>query len=99
MKVDYSKDFEKAVRKLSGKILKSVIDAIDNVKLAQSIDDISNCKKIESLNSVYRIRIGDKRAFFVYIEIEDNLVKFEYLLNRGEAYNKKNMQKLRNKDC
>ncbi len=38
MKVDYSKDFEKAVRKLSGKILKSVIDAIDNVKLAQSID-------------------------------------------------------------
>lgn len=55
MKVDYSKDFEKAVRKLSGKILKSVIDAIDNVKLAQSIDDISNCRKIESLNSVYRI--------------------------------------------
>ncbi len=99
MKVDYSKDFEKAVRKLSGKILKSVIDAIDNVKLAQSIDDISNCKKIESLNSVYRIRIGDKRAFFVYIEIEDNLVNFEYLLNRGEAYNKKNIQKLRNKDC
>lgn len=99
MKVDYSKDFEKAVRKLSGKILKSVIDAIDNVKLAQSIDDISNCRKIESLNSVYRIRIGDKRTFFVYIEIEDNLVKFEYLLNRGEAYNKKNMQKLKNKDC
>ncbi len=99
MKVDYSKDFEKAVRKLSGKILKSVIDAIDNVKSAQSIDDISNCKKIESLNSVYRIRIGDKRAFFVYIEIEDNLVNFEYLLNRGEAYNKKNIQKLRNKDC
>lgn len=64
MKVDFSKDFNKSVRKLSGKILQSVILTIDEVKMAQSIELISNCKKIESLNSVYRIRIGDKRAFF-----------------------------------
>lgn len=100
MKVDFSRDFSKSVRKLSGKILQSVIETIDEVKSAQSIDHISNCRKIESLNSVYRIRIGDKRAFFVlHIEIDGDLVKFEYLLNRGEAYDKKNMQKLRNKDC
>ena len=100
MRVDFSKDFSKSVRKLSGKILQSVIETIDEVKSAQSVDQISNCRKIESLNSVYRIRIGDKRAFFVlHIEIDDDLVKFEYLLNREEAYDKKNMQKLRNKDC
>lgn len=100
MRVDFSGDFSKSVRKLSGKILQSVIETIDEVKSAQSIDQISNCRKIESLNSVYRIRIGDKRAFFVlHIEIDGDLVKFEYLLNRGEAYDKKNMQKLRNKDC
>ena len=97
MRVDFSKDFSKSVRKLSGKILQSVIETIDEVKSAQSVDQISNCRKIESLNSVYRIRIGDKRAFFVlHIEIDDDLVKFEYVLNRGEAYDKQNMQKLRN---
>lgn len=100
MKVDFSKDFNKSVRKLSGKILQSVIETIDDVKAAESIEQISNCKKIESLNSVYRIRIGDKRAFFVlHIQIEGDLVMFEYLLSRGEAYDKKNMQKLRKKDC
>ena len=100
MKVDFSKDFNKSVRKLSGKILQSVIETIDEVKAAESIEQISNCKKIESLNSVYRIRIGDKRAFFVlHLQIEGDLVMFEYLLSRGEAYDKKNMQKLRKKDC
>lgn len=100
MNVDYSKDFSKSVRKLSGKILQSVIATIDEVKRAQSIQQISNCKKIESLNNVYRIRIGDKRAFFeLHVQIEDELVMFEYLFSRGEAYDKKNMQKLRNKNC
>ena len=77
-----------------------MIATIDEVKMAPSIEYISNCKKIESLNSVYRIRIGDKRAFFVlHNQIEGDLVMFEYLLSRGEAYDKKNMLKLRNKDC
>ena len=100
MNVDFSKDFAKSVRRLSGKILQSVIAMIDEVRDAQSIEQISNCKKIEALNNVYWIRIGDRRAFFVlHIQIEGDLVMFEYVFNRGEAYDKKNMQKLRNKDC
>lgn len=99
MRIDFSKDFTKALDKLSGKIYESVRDAINNVIDANSLDEIQNCKKIESLNNVYRIRIGSKRAFFVlHIEIECDLVKFEYLLNRGEAYDKKNMENLRNRD-
>ena len=100
MRVKFSKDFSKAMSKLTGKIRQSTVSAINGVIDANSIDEISNCKKIESLNSVYRIRIGDKRAFFVlHIQIEGDLVMFEYLLSRGEAYDKKNMQKLRKKDC
>lgn len=64
MKVEYSKDFEKSVKKLSGKVLHSIINMIDEVKNASSINDITDCKKIETLNNVYRIRIGSKRAFF-----------------------------------
>lgn len=96
MKVEYSKDFEKSVRKLSGKVLRSVISMIDEVKSASSVNEITDCKKIETLNNVYRIRIGSKRAFFVlHISIEGDTAKFEYLLSRGEAYDKKNMDRLR----
>ncbi len=87
------------MEKLSGKLRESVKDAINEVIDASCIEEISNCRKIETLNSVYRIRIGNRRAFFVlHIEIEGNLAKFEYLVSRGEAYDKKNMERLRLKD-
>lgn len=87
------------MEKLSGKLKESVKDAINEVIDASCIEEISNCRKIETLNSVYRIRIGNRRAFFVlHIEIEGNLAKFEYLVSRGEAYDKKNMERLRLKD-
>lgn len=99
MKVQFSKDFEKAARKLSGKLLQSLISVIDEVRAAGTVDQLTDCKKIETLRNVYRLRIGDRRAFFVlHIEIDGNLVKFEYLLSRGEAYDKKNMEKLRRRD-
>ena len=99
MKVDFSKDFTKALDKLSGKIHHSIVEAINDVIDAQTIEDISNCRKIETLNSVYRIKIGSKRAFFVlHIQIDGDLAKFEYLVSRGEAYDKKNMERLRKRD-
>lgn len=99
MRVAFSKDFEKAARKQSGKILQSLLKALDEVRAASSVSELTDCKKIESLNNVYRLRIGDRRAFFVlHILIEGDLVKFEYLFNRGETYDKKNMEKLRGKD-
>jgi mRNA-degrading endonuclease RelE of RelBE toxin-antitoxin system len=99
MRVAYSKEFVKAVQRLSGKQLQSVIATLDAVKAAPSVEQVQNCKKIESLNSVYRIRIGNRRAFFVlHISIEGDLASFEYLVNRGEAYDKKNMDRLRLRD-
>ena len=66
---------------------------------APRIENISNCRKIESLNSVYRIKIGSKRAFFVlHVQIDGETVKFEYLVSHGEAYDKKNMERLRLRD-
>lgn len=99
MNVDFSKDFTKALDKLSGKIHHSIVEAINNVIDAQTVEEISNCRKIETLNSVYRIKIGSKRAFFVlHIQIDGDLVKFEYLVSRGEAYDKKNMERLKKRD-
>ena len=99
MKVEYSKDFEKSVRKLSGKVLHSIINMIDEVKNASSIKDITDCKKIDTLNNVYRIRVGSKRAFFVlHISLDGDVARFEYLFSRGEAYDKKNIDKLHKRD-
>lgn len=99
MIVRFSKEFEKALDKLSGKIHGSVVQAINDVIGMDSILGIPNCKKLETFNSVYRIRVGSYRAFFVlHIRIEGDMVIFEYLLPRGEAYGKKSLDRLRNRD-
>lgn len=99
MKIDYSKDFEKSLKKLSGKMLDSVRRVIREVKEAENIKDITDCKKLIGYRSVYRIRIGDYRALFTFhIEIVDDTIKFKYLVSRGEAYSKKMEQALKHID-
>ena len=99
MRVEYSKAFVKAVRKLSGKMLDSVRAAIQEVIDAQSVDQITDCKKLIDFDYVYRIRIGSYRAFFTFhLHIENDVVMLEYLLPRGEVYDKKNQEKLRRVD-
>ena len=99
MNVEYSKDFEKSVKKLSGKILGSIRKVITEVKTAENIKDITDCKKLVGYRNVYRIRIGDYRAFFTFhIEIVNDTVIFRYLVSRGEAYAKKMDESLKRID-
>ena len=99
MKTKYSKDFEKSVRKLSGKTLNSVRNVLLEVKNARNLNEITDCKKLIGFDNVYRIRIGNLRAFFVFhVEIIDDCVFFKYLVPRGEAYGKKNTELLRKAD-
>ena len=90
MKVEYSKVFIKAVNKLSGKQRDSVRDAIAEVKKAQGLEEITDCIRMVGYHTIYRIRIGVYRAFFTFhVEIVDDVVKFQYLVSRGQAYTKK----------
>ena len=99
MNIEYSKDFEKSVKKLSGKMLDSVRGVISEVKNAESIKDITDCKKLVGYRNVYRIRIGDYRAFFTFhVEIINDTVIFRYLVRRGEAYAKKMDESLKRID-
>ena len=99
MNVEYSKDFEKSVKKLSGKMLDSIRRVITEVKTAENIKDITDCKKLVGYRNVYRIRIGDYRAFFTFhIEIINDTVIFRYLVRRGEAYAKKMDESLKRID-
>ena len=99
MNVEYSKDFEKSVKKLSGKMLGSIRKVITEVKNTENIKEITDCKKLVGYRNVYRIRIGDYRAFFTFhIEIINDTVIFRYLVSRGEAYAKKMDESLKRID-
>lgn len=76
----------------------SVRKTIQEVIDAPSIEYITNCKKLTNYKSVYRIRIGNYRVFFIF-QVTNNVVIFEYLYSRGEAYSKKSKEDLRRKDC
>lgn len=95
MKVHYTKEFMKASKKQSGKVARSILSAIEEVKNAKTLNDITDIKKIVGYNTIYRKRIGSLRAFLtINIEIIDDTVIFRYLVNRGEAYSKEMMEKL-----
>ena len=99
MKVEYSKAFIKVSKKLSGKTLDNLRRTIIEVKAAKELSEISNCKKLTNFTNTFRIRIGDYRAFFTcHIEVVNGVVKFEFLVSRGQAYSKEMIQKLRSKD-
>ena len=97
MNLKFSKEFEKSAKKLSGKYKESLKNVILEIRAAQSVDDIGNCKKLIGYNSIYRIRLGDYRVFFLF-EIVDLTVFLKYLVGRGEAYSKEYQEKLKLKD-
>lgn len=99
MNVEYSKAFVKASQKLSGKLLDSLRRVVAEVKEAKTIADITDCKKLTNFNHTYRIRIGSYRAFFTcHVTVVDDVVVFEYLVPRGQAYAKEMIRKLQSKD-
>jgi mRNA interferase RelE/StbE len=99
MKVEYSKTFVKAVKRLSGKMLDSVKKTILETKEAENIGQLSHCEKLVGYKKTYRLRIGDLMAFFyVRADVEGNTVIFEYLVPRGQAYNKKIHDIVKKKD-
>ena len=97
MNIKMSKEFEKSARKLSGKYKESLKNMLLEIKSTESIEEISNCKKLIGYNNIYRIRMGDYRSFFLF-EIIEQTIHLKYLVNRGEAYNKEYQQKLRKSD-
>jgi mRNA-degrading endonuclease RelE of RelBE toxin-antitoxin system len=97
MNIKISKEFEKSARKLSGKYKESLKSVLLEIRASQSVNDIVNCKKIIGFNSIYRIRLGDFRIFFL-LEIVGQTVFLKYLVSRGEAYSKEYQGRLKLND-
>ena len=97
MKIRYSKAFIKSASKLTGKYKASLKNKIEEVKMVSFVDEITGCSKLEGFIHTYRIRIGDYRVFFIF-RISENTAVFEYLISRGDAYNKEYLKSLGKKE-
>jgi mRNA interferase RelE/StbE len=84
MKVQFASKFSKDLRKIKDqKLLSQIKIVINECKLAQTLDDIKNLKKLKGYQTFYRIKIGDYRLGIAIIN--DELI-FTRFLHRREIY-------------
>jgi mRNA-degrading endonuclease RelE of RelBE toxin-antitoxin system len=95
----YSKCFNKDFHNQSGKDKELVLEVIRKVKQVETLYNITDCKRVLSLKTIYRIRVNDLRVFFSFrVTDEIGSIYFISILRRGQAYDKKNMQALKRFD-
>ena len=82
MKVSYSKQFEKDVRKYP-RFKSQMGEVIGRFKEARSINQLPNIKKLRSDQNDYRLRIGNFRLGF---SVVDETIIFKRFLHRKDIY-------------
>ncbi|MBD2041530.1 type II toxin-antitoxin system RelE family toxin [Microcoleus sp. FACHB-672] len=84
MEVEFRKSFEKDLSKLRDEALLTRIQAIIlEIEAAESLEEVSNVKKLKAEGDYYRIRVGDYR---IGILINEDLVVFVRVLHWKEVY-------------
>jgi mRNA interferase RelE/StbE len=86
MKVEFTKTFSKQIDTILDKTLKLRLSkAVQNVISANTLQDITNLKKMKGHQTAYRIKIGDYR---IGLFLEDDTILFAYMAHRKDIYNK-----------
>ena len=84
MKIKFESKFSKDLRKIKDqKLLSQIKIVINECKLAHTLDDIKNLKKLKGYQTFYRIKIGDYRIGIAIINDELIFIRF---LHRKEIY-------------
>jgi mRNA interferase RelE/StbE len=84
MNVEFSKNFEKQIDRISDSKLKDEIANIVRLVInTESINQIPNMKKLKGFKSAYRIRSGDYRIGIIY---QKGTVYFMAFANRKDIY-------------
>ena len=86
MIVEFDKSFEKSLDKLSDKSLFPKIEKIiSTLEAIDSLNDLTNIKKLKGFKDYYRYRLGDYR---IGIErISENAIKLIVIAHRKDIYN------------
>jgi mRNA-degrading endonuclease RelE of RelBE toxin-antitoxin system len=66
MNYKYNPSFLRDAKKITPDIQISLADAIENIKSAQTLNDISNLKKLKGHKTAYRIKVNSYRLCFYY---------------------------------
>ena len=84
MKVDFRKSFLRDLKRVKKTtIRKQVRETIQSVEQAQSLQEISDLKKLKYGDRYYRIRIGDYR---LGLALEYDTLVFVRFLHRKDLY-------------
>ena len=84
MRTAFRKSFARDLKKIMDKgILERVAEIVEEVEDADSLQEISNLKKMSGADHYYRIRIGDYR---IGIAVEGDTVEFVRCLSRRDLY-------------
>ena len=87
MILDYSKDFEKSIKKLKDKIALNILSKlIEDLEKAQNLSEISNVEPITNHPFIYRIRRGNFRLIVEYINGDVRIILLEYLRRNEKTY-------------
>jgi mRNA interferase RelE/StbE len=84
MQVVFLSKFNRDLDHIHLKVSKNaILSVIEEVKSADTLQQIKNIKKLNGFKYAYRIRIGDLR---IGIFVNGNMVEFARVLNRREIY-------------
>jgi mRNA interferase RelE/StbE len=84
VEVRFEAAFGKDLRKIRDpKLLGRIREVIEDVKEADDIREIRNCKKLKGHDSYFRIRIPDYR---IGLDISGNVAIFVRILHRKDVY-------------
>jgi mRNA interferase RelE/StbE len=84
VKALFRASFAKDLRSIKSKdILSRIKEVVEQVEKAQSLQEITNIKKLKGGRNYYRIRVGEYRIGLI---IENDEISFIRCLNRKEIY-------------
>lgn len=84
MVIEFNRRFLRDLDKITRtSVKKDVSDIIDEVKIAKTLSEIKNLKKLKGHSTAYRIRRGDYR---IGLFIENNTIEFARVADRKDIY-------------
>jgi len=84
MNYHYNPSFLRDVKKATSEIQISLADVIENIRLAKTLNDISNVKKLQGHKTAYRIKVDSYRLCFYYGD--DKTLILSRFLPRKDVY-------------
>jgi mRNA interferase RelE/StbE len=84
MEILFERSFERDLKKIRNKrLLRQVREVIHEAETASSLSELTQLKKIQGFDALYRIRVGDYR---IGVEFSDGKIIFVRLLARKDIY-------------